>query len=526
MPRILPTPTKRRPYLSSSVALLRRLRISRRGVTGKTRLASFAIISLISICWLAVRFTPLAFASTFTVTNTNDSGPGSLRQAILGANANAGTDTIAFNIPTADPGFNGSVFTIRPLSALPTLTDNGTTIDGATQTAFTGNTNAAGPEIVLTGNPSIFVGAGLTISSSANHINSLVINGFNNTGIKISGVGTIGNLVTACFLGTNASGTAAVPNTFDGVAITQGASNNIIGGTTPSATNVISGNSRFGVLLFGQASNVPNNVVEGNFIGTNASGQFAIGNMTGVGLVGVTSNTIGGTLPGARNVISGNAQEGIHSNSSSSQTIQGNYIGTDVTGTAAIPNGFHGINLFTVGATPSANNLIGGSAVGAGNLISANQGAGISIGGTGSDSNVIQGNLIGTDASGNAPLGNTQGGISIGTAGNLIGGTAGGARNVISGNSGNGVTIFGSASTGNQVQGNFIGTDAAGGSALPNNSAVFISASGNTIGGAAGNLIAFNRQDGVLVDTGGRNAIFSNSIFVNGGLGIRLSNNG
>jgi Thrombospondin type 3 repeat len=453
---------------------------------------------------VALASPPVPPPSCTTVTSTNDGGVGSLRDAISCANLNPGPDTIRFNIPVSDPGFNGSVFVIRPLSALPTLTDNGTTIDGATQTVFTGNTNAAGPEVVINGSLAGFsapFGGGFNIPSAANHINSLVINGFNNTGIVIKGAGATGNEVTGCYIGTNASGSAAVPNSFDGIDISQLASNNVIGGTTPQSRNVISGNSRFGVLLIGQGAS--NNVVEGNFIGTIASGQAALGNMTGVGLVTVSSNTIGGTALGAGNVISGNAQEGIHSNSSSGQTIQGNYIGTDVMGTLAIPNGFHGINMFT-GGMPSANNLIGGSVVGAGNLISGNQGAGIGIGGTGSDSNVIQGNLIGTDVSGSAPLGNTQGGISMGTAGNLIGGTAGAARNVISGNGNNGVTLFGSAATSNQVQGNFIGTSASGNSALANSGfgVNLIGAPNNMIGGTtagAGNVISGNSSNGINI---------------------------
>lgn len=473
-----------------------------------------------------------------TVTNTNDSGTGSLRDAITCANLNLGPDTISFNIPTTDPGFNGSVFVIRPLSALPTLTDNGTTIDGATQTVFTGNTNAAGPEIVLNNNPSVFPG-GLTIISGANTINSLVINGANNTGIVITSAGATGNKVTGCFLGTNANGTSAVPNTLDGVAITQGASNNLIGGTTPSARNVISGNGRFGVLLIGN-SNVLNNVIEGNFIGTSASGQFAIGNNAGVGLVTVNANTIGGTAPGEGNLISGNAQEGIHSNSSSNQIIQGNYIGTDVTGTVAIPNLNTAINMLAV-SLPSANNLIGGSTVGAGNLISGNQGKGISITGTGSDNNIIQGNVIGTDVSGAAPLGNTEDGIIIGSAGNLIGGTSIAARNVISGNAA-GVTIFGSASTGNRVQGNFIGTSASGNAGIANSGfgVTLSGAPNNLIGGiapGAGNVISGNGANGLHIvgalGTGnqvqgnliGTNAA-GNAAVPNGGIGININSSG
>ncbi|MEO8435437.1 MAG: thrombospondin type 3 repeat-containing protein [Pyrinomonadaceae bacterium] len=471
-------------------------------------------------------------ASCTIVTNSGNAGTGSLRQAILCANLNPGPDTVSFNIPTSDPGFNGSVFTIRPLSALPTLTDNGTTIDGATQTLFTGNTNAAGPEIVLNGNPSVFFSAGLTIISGANTINALVINGFNNTGIVISGAGASGNHITGCYIGTNASGSAAVPNTFDGIAITNLATNNVIGGTTPQTRNVISGNSRSGVLLFSPGANVFNNVIEGNFIGTNASGQFAVGNLMGVTLVWVTSNTIGGTAPGAGNLISGNSQEGIHSNGSSSQTIQGNFIGTDVTGTAAIPNGFLGINMFTNNGFSSANNLIGGSVVGAGNLISGNQGTGIGIGGTGSDNNVIQGNRIGTDVGGSAALGNANGGISLGSANNLIGGTSGTARNLISGNGGNGITIFGNTATGNQVQGNFVGTNVTGNAAVPNGGhGVSINSGSNVVGGtsaAARNVISGNDAHGIRLITAGAtlNLVQGNYIGTDASGNLALANGG
>lgn len=89
---------------------------------------------------LAILLAPAARAATFAVAHTNDSGPGSLRQAIADASANPATaDTIVFNIPASDPGFNGSTFTIQPLSELPVL--RAATIDGTTQTAFTGDTN-------------------------------------------------------------------------------------------------------------------------------------------------------------------------------------------------------------------------------------------------------------------------------------------------------------------------------------------------------------------------------------------------
>src|SRR5207253_10014440 len=103
------------------------------------------------------------------------------------------------------------------------------------------------------------------------------------------------------FIGTDALGRIALGNTLDGVAIEGGASN-AIGGTTPAARNVISGNGEFGVQILDQGSNF--NIVEGNFIGTTASGTAALGNVSdGVFLTtGATDNMIGGTAAGARNV--------------------------------------------------------------------------------------------------------------------------------------------------------------------------------------------------------------------------------
>src|SRR5438067_2800055 len=253
-------------------------------------------------------------AATLTVNNVNDSGPGSLRQAINAANQNPGPDTIIFNIPTNNPGFNGAVFTINPLSALPPLTDANTTIDGTTQTAFTGNTNPAGPEVVLNGSQVGFVGGGLVINSSGNIINSLVVNSFNNTGVQISGTGATFNKVTGCYLGTNPTGDSAVPNTFDGLTIAGGASNNTIGGSSAAERNLISGNARNGLLIIDQiGSGSNNNIVQGNFIGTNAAGQTALGNsQKGTTQGGIQigpnahGNLIGGTTAGVRNIISGN----------------------------------------------------------------------------------------------------------------------------------------------------------------------------------------------------------------------------
>jgi hypothetical protein len=200
---------------------------------------------------------------------------------------------------------------------------------------------------------------------------------------------------------------------------------------------------------------------------------------------------------------------------------QGNYIGTDVTGTAALGN-YDGVEA-------GSNNIVGGITPGAGNLIAAN-GIGVYCG-TG---DVVQGNYIGTNVTGSAALGNTEGVRSAGSD-NLIGGAQAGAGNLISGN-GTGVrvvSISGGRPQRNLVQGNLIGTDATGTRALGNagNGVIVsdVSSSNNTIGGTspgAGNTIAFNGGDGVLVDTGTGNAILGNAIYANGNLGIELVRGG
>lgn len=153
-------------------------------------------------------------------------------------------------------------------------------------------------------------------------------------------------------------------------------------------------------------------------------------------------------------------------------------------------------------------------------------GVGINIQG---DGNNVQGNLVGTNAAGTLAVGNASGGVLGAGANNVIGGTTAGARNVISGNGSSAVTLNGNISHDNTVLGNFIGTDASGAGALPNNGTgvgVFSGAFNNTIGGlgaGAGNNIAFNAGRGISIPGGGGNGIFANSIFNNEQLGIDLS---
>ena len=408
--------------------------------------------------------------STFLVTNTDDAGPGSFRQAILDANSNAGPNKIAFDIG------GGGVQTIQPRSALPTVT-RPVVIDGTSQPGFAGS-----PLIELDGSRA-GQAYGLTINAGDSTVRGLVINCFVDAGIALQERG--GDLIAGNYIGTDVTGAQARPNVFYGVYVTS--SDNRIGGTTNTDGNLISGNGGPGIGVFGfgiYISGGAGNLVQGNKIGTDVTGAHALGNNEfGVDInTGASGNTVGGTAKGAGNLISGNGVAGVDIQSffqlqSTDNVVQGNYIGTDVYGTASLPNGWDGV---WVNAN---NNIIGGTAAGAGNLISGN-------GGPSSDPDHR-----------------------------------------------NGIYIFGSElygpATGNRVQGNKIGTDVTGAQALGNGrNGVFIVgawASDNTIGGTAAgaaNTIAFNAGDGVLVDGGVGNAITRNAIFANGNLGIELVNGG
>jgi hypothetical protein len=180
------------------------------------------------------------------------------------------------------------------------------------------------------------------------------------------------------------------------------------------------------------------NKVEGNYIGTDPTGTLARGNSSGVSIQG-NSNTVGGTEAGARNIISGNAVGvSIAFGGVTGNRVMGNYIGTDKDGDDDLGNSFDGVNL---GAGVS-NNTVGGTEAGARNIISGNSRFGVILSG-GATSNQVMGNYIGTDAAGTIDLGNADDGVNIqgGASGNSIGGKTAGARNIISGNGGDGVEV-------------------------------------------------------------------------------------
>ena len=202
--------------------------------------------------------------------------------------------------------------------------------------------------------------------------------------------------------------------------------------------------------------------------------------------------------------------------------IEGNFIGTNADGNAALANGNAGVDI-----SNAPNTTVGGPTPAQRNVLSGNVADGVQIAGSLATGNEVLGNFIGTKANGTEALGNTGDGVVIDIApNNTVGGTTAGARNTISDNR-FGVFISGSGATGNKVEGNRIGIEADGSGDLGNDGhGVLISlASNNTIGGAtsgAGNAIANNGADGVRIVEGTGNRLLSNFIFANDGLGIDL----
>ena len=390
---------------------------------------------------------PLAaeIAQPFIVTTVADSGPGSLRQAILDANANPGADTIVFDIP------GSGVQTITLLSELPSLTDGaGVAIDGFTQPSASPNTLSKADDAVrLIEIRGVTLSTVLTLASNHNTLRGLAITGNALTGISLLGASSsriVGNLISATF--------------GQGVDIRSGSTDNLVGGTVAEDRNVISGNGGMGVFI--RNAGTSRNLVQGNLIGTMPNGSEPLANIHGVVMGGgAGGNTIGGTAPGAGNVISGNTGVGIglQDAGTSGNLIQGNLIGVNAAGTAALPNQI-GIQM----GFDATGNAVGGSQPGARNVVSGNTFQGIILVLT--SGNEVAGNLIGTDVTGNLPLGNS-----------------------------------------------FFGVD------------FFASANNNTI---VGNVIAFTREleggdgGGILVANSSGNSILFNSIHDNAALGITL----
>jgi len=445
-----------------------------------------------------------AFPTAIEVTTTSNAGPGSLRQAILDANANIGNpdgSAIIFNIPVA------GTKVINPQSALPAITRK-TTIDGYTQGDAAPNTLAVGNNAVLRVaiNGSLNAGitctghTGLTVSSPVNVvIKGLIITSFGCRGISLDS-GAL-HTVEGNLIGTNNSGTAALSPNMLGIYVGVDAAT--IGGATPATRNLISGNDR-GIEVGSFAAVT----IAGNYIGTTKNGTAKIDPSQSFGV------KLDGSLDAVvnRNVISGNST-GVEVTAGGTATINQGFLGTDPLGEIDLGNGT-AVRVVDAGTTNVNNNVISGNTVG------------VSLSGTTTNA-LILANRIGTNAAGTAELGNGNTiGVSIsGSDNNTV------YANLISGNT-SGISLTGTSS-GNRVYSNSIGTSLNGLNPIPNTNGVSIaqSANDNDIGTFTGNtpnpnLIAFNQRGVSVTQSATNNRIRGNSIHSNAILGIDLGGDG
>lgn len=501
-----------------------------------------------------------AAGCTVTVTTTAASGPGSLAQALSSGG------TICFNIP------GGGVKTILPSGSLTVGIPS--VIDGTTQPGYAGTplieisgSNAGGVSgivvnagsttikglavnsfaydgIILNNNggntvvgnhvgvdPSGTVAkpngtSGIGVATPNNRIGGSapadrnLVSGNRGSGIAISGTGAKNNVVSGNYVGTNRSGTSAIPNAADGVLVTRGSGNRIggtagvsVGGSCTGECNLLSGNGANGAgLMYVEAQG---NVIIGNYIGVTADGRGALGNSDiGAEAQDAPNNRIGGTTPAERNILSANGGAGVSitGTQSTGNTVSGNYIGTDRSGLGRLGNRKMGVNLGSPDSSPrnASHNTIGGTAgtspggacTGACNVIVDNAWSGVYISGTTGGGNSVAGNFIGVGADGTTGLGNRQDGIGIvDSSNNGIGGPVPAARNLVSGNGGNGIAIVGGSAGGNRIEGNFIGE--ATHAAPLGNQASGVSIFGGIQTAVIGNNIWGNAQYAIDIAPGG-----------------------
>jgi len=428
-----------------------------------------------------------AQAATFTVVNANDTGPGSLRSALNSAESTGTADVIKFEIPGPGP------HVITPSFPLPTLT-NPVKIRGYSEPGATPAT-ATSSAVIKIAIDAVNVARGLDIGGDEIEVRGLNIRRAQAAGIYVEGSD---NVIAGNHIGTNAPGTVARPNGDYGVHVF--AENNMIGGPDAKDRNVIASNGLAEVLVEGGS-----HVIEGNRIGSTADGRSALGALVGVRLESDGNVVRDNLIVGENNGVQVEADDNV---------LAGNLIGND--GATAIPN--------FIGA-----NVIGGddNVIGAGNVISGNEAAGLQLTNIAGDpalGNRVLDNLIGTNATGDKPVPNgtanaLAGVVVFDSAKNRLEG------NVIAGNLGDGVHLDGADR--NVLNGNWIGTDRTATLDLGNSeSGVDVEGSENRISDGTSNTIMFNHHDGVTVTSGTGNAILANSIAQNDQLGIDLGADG
>jgi CSLREA domain-containing protein len=410
-----------------------------------------------------------------------DSTHCSLREAILAANASPGADAIEFSL---------AVPTVSPLAPLPEITE-AVEIDGrkgsppfVVETTRISGSSCAGNE--CDGFTLAEDGSGLSLSN-------LEIIGFPDDGIRLRGDESF---VTSCLVGLKVDDTVAA-NEGSGIVI-QG-SDNVVGGAE-SERNYISGNHQFGVHIFGSLTSfTSDNSIRGNFIGTDTSGALARGNgWSGVYVAASDNNIIGNSV--APNVISGNSIDGVHiadhhAVSTHSNLVMKNFIGVAADGESALGNHGHGVSV------DDNLNTVGGTTPGHRNIISGNWQNGVHVG-VESDASVVQGNYIGTTADGSGELGNADSGVWVDAGGTtVVGGSVAGAGNLVSGNEGSYAVAVTDDAELTEVLGNLVGTDASGLACLGNDGfGVFVNVGGTTVGAPDGrNVVACNAYQGIVL---------------------------
>lgn len=429
------------------------------------------------------------YSNTFTVTNTNDIGLGSFRQAIIDANALVGLDEIVFNISGVGP------FTIQPQSTLPQIND-AVTIDGSSQ-----NGSICGGDLMIVLDFSMVGGIGLDFTNDADgsSLNGLVINGAND-GVEINDCDNF--TISCCYIGTNFNGSLAVPNTRYGIYAIGEVNDFKLGGTLISEGNVVSGNIDQGVRFNNKAhSNIQ---IENNKIGVDLSGINPIGNgNTGVTIDGDASNN----LIIRNNVFSSNTTYGVYAIDFDTILFEGNRVGTDINGSNNLGNeniGFY--------VRRSQNITVDD------NVISNNGGtAGVYFYSTSDIS--FTNNFIGTDATGTVDLGNVSRGFySTTNASELV--TINNSEfinNIVSGNGSNGIELRGFNNA--LFQGNIIGADASGTVPMANSSGIALYdyytttaqiVSSNVL--LENNLISGNSSSGIYADGTDSVQIINNTI--------------
>ena len=478
-------------------------------------------------------------ASSCIVTSTADSGTGTLRDCLEHASSST---TITFDTAVFPPSRPG---TITPLSTLPSLANGYVTIDASNAGVILDGSSTppstiglGGLDIHSDGNIimglqivhfpghgiTLFGGAGNLIGGSRNRGNGPLgegnlISGNGDHGIAVIGPKATNTTITGNFIGTDITGTAAMGNHGFGIFVCE-SPNNRIGGSGPEERNIISGNSSYGIEVVGSGS--AGNSISGNYIGVDASGTKELSNAwSGGSAVGLERGANANLVQGNVIVIVTTNRQCIviYDPGSSYNTIVGNLLGTDASGKVALGSVVGAIN---VGGGASFNR-IGGTTPADRNVI-AQGGVGFGIGA----GNLLIGNFIGTDISGSIILAKRGAFVSMAYGCNrpFVGGTTAGERNVISGMTFGGIQV-GPAADYAFIGGNYIGTDASGQVALGNGGTggILISQGAHNI--VQGNLIAHHSPGaGVTVSGYTGNTLRQNLIYDNQGGGIVLQDGG